>query len=112
MAHVSSRYGQRHSILGSLAQGVSLPLLRLIGWAGSFHSPHSRFAQRTIESLRQKLDRGETAYLIGLGSGGHDSGAALVEVSRAGGIRVLGNHEEERFRQVKHYKKYPSRAVG
>ena len=38
------------------------------------------------ESLRSKLARGETAYLAGLGIAGHNSGAALVEVSEQHGV--------------------------
>ena len=57
------------------------------------------------------MARGETSYLAGLGIAGHNSGAALVEVSARHGVRLLGNDEEERFIGVKHFGGYPTQSI-
>mgnify|MGYP003694475413 CR=1 FL=1 len=46
--------------------------------------------------VRAALERGETVYLAGIGAAGlHNSGVALIEVSRAHGPRIICNNEEE-----------------
>jgi carbamoyltransferase len=42
----------------------------------------------------------------------HNSGAALVEVTREAGPRIICNNEEERFSAEKHSTKYPERAIA
>lgn len=62
--------------------------------------------------IREKLARGETAYLAGLGPPGtHNSGVALVEVTQANGPRLIVNNEEERFSGNKHTTEYPRAAI-
>jgi carbamoyltransferase len=76
--------------------------------AAGFHQLGSDFADAQIARVREKLARGETVYLAGLGpSGTHNSGVALVEVSRASGPRLIVNNEEERFSGNKHTTEYP-----
>ena len=86
--------------------------LCLIGNLRKSYAMESRYARETLESLRQKLQNGETAWLVGLNPGGHDTGIALVECSRAEGIRLHCNHEESRFIGLKHCDKFPSSAIG
>jgi carbamoyltransferase len=43
--------------------------------------------------------------------GPHNSGVALVEASRERGIRLICNHEEERFSGEKHSTEYPRNAL-
>jgi carbamoyltransferase len=77
-----------------------------------FHRLDSDFADRRIALVREKLARGETVYLVGLGLPGmHNSGAALVEVTQAGGPRLLVNNEEERFSGNKHTTEYPRASI-
>jgi carbamoyltransferase len=57
-----------------------------------------------------KLERGERAYIVGTSVNGHNTGAALVEVS-AQGPRILCNDEEERFRGIKHCADYPRLSI-
>jgi carbamoyltransferase len=73
--------------------------------------PDSHFARERIESMRARLDRGETVYLAGLGVAGHNSGAALLEVTAKNGIRLLSNDEEERFSGIKHFAEYPTHSL-
>lgn len=62
-------------------------------------------------ALRASLARGETAYLAGIGVSGHNSGAALIEVSEHRGIRLISNDEEERFTGIKHCSVYPTESL-
>jgi carbamoyltransferase len=69
------------------------------------------FAER-MKSLRDKIDRGEPSYLIGIGAGGHDSGASLIEVSSLGETTILASHAEERFVGAKRYAGYPRHSLA
>jgi carbamoyltransferase len=69
------------------------------------------FTKRRIASVRAALERGETVYILGIGAGGHNAGVGLVEASKARGIRLLANHEEERFRAIKHFQRFPHQSV-
>ena len=83
-----------------------------MGRAG-FHQLGSDFANERLAHVREKLGRGETVYLAGLGlPGTHNSGVALVEVTQANGPRLIVNNEEERFSGNKHTTEYPRVSVG
>jgi carbamoyltransferase len=78
-----------------------------MGLAG-FHQFRSDFAKARIAHVREKLDQGETVYLAGLAPPGtHNSGVALVEVTKTNGPRLIVNNEEERFSGNKHTTEYP-----
>jgi carbamoyltransferase len=78
----------------------------------NIHRLASAFAQDRLLAMRADLERGATVYLAGIGIGGvHDSGVALVEASRERGIRLVCNHEEERFSGIKHSTEYPANAI-
>jgi carbamoyltransferase len=94
--------------LGRAAYRAVLPIVRTFG---IFHAQDGRYATERIASLQRKLEDGETAYIVGIGAGGHNTGVGLVEVSKQRGIRLVANHEEERFRAIKHYQKFPSQSV-
>jgi carbamoyltransferase len=80
--------------------------------AAGFHQLGSRFAEQRVALLRQRLLRGETIYLAGLGAPGtHNSGVALVEVTQANGPRLVVNNEEERFSGNKHTTEYPRQSI-
>ena len=80
--------------------------------AAGFHQLGSEFADARIAHVRDKLARGETVYLAGLGAPGtHNSGVALVEVTQAHGPRLILNNEEERFSGNKHTTEYPRASV-
>jgi carbamoyltransferase len=73
---------------------------------------NSVFASERLRAVRAELDRGATVYLAGISPGGpHNSGVALVEASSEGGIRLICNHEEERFSGNKHSTEYPRNAL-
>ena len=73
---------------------------------------NSHFAAERSQELVARLARGEAAYLAGISIGGfHNTGAALVEVTAAGGLRIICNNEEERFSGRKHATTYPSASL-
>jgi len=65
-----------------------------------------------LAEIGERLARGETVYLAGIVTPAHDTGIALVEVSRANGIRLVSNDQEERFSRVKHDDRFPEHAIG
>ena len=72
----------------------------------------SRFALDRLRAVRAALDRGETVYLAGVGAAGlHNSGVALIEVSRDRGPSIICNNEEERFSGKKHTDDFPRHAL-
>ncbi|HTI50389.1 MAG TPA: carbamoyltransferase C-terminal domain-containing protein, partial [Planctomycetaceae bacterium] len=75
------------------------------------HAPESDYARRQADALREKLARGETAHLIGIGPAGHNSGVALVRVSAAEGITLIANDEQERLSGIKHDAGFPVEAI-
>jgi carbamoyltransferase len=82
-----------------------------MGRAG-FHQLGSDFANERLARVREKLRRGDTVYLAGLGlPGTHNSGVALVEVTQANGPRLIVNNEEERFSGNKHTTEYPKASI-
>ena len=61
-----------------------------------------------LEAVRASITRGDTVYLVGIGATGlHNSGVALIEVSRDRGPRIICNNEEERFSGKKHSTDFP-----
>ncbi len=80
--------------------------------SAGFHQLGSAFAEARLAHVREKLGRGETVYLAGLGlPGTHNTGVALVEVTQANGPRLILNNEEERFSGVKHTTEYPRKSI-
>jgi len=76
------------------------------------HQLGSDFSNNRLARVREKLDRGETVFLAGLGlPGTHNSGVALVEVTKAQGPRLILNNEEERFSGNKHTTEYPKASI-
>jgi carbamoyltransferase len=106
------RIGPRHPRLGAAGFHAGQWLgARWLGAAG-FHQLGSDFAHARIARVRDKLARGETVYLAGLGAPGtHNSGVALVEVTLANGPRLIVNNEEERFSGNKHTTEYPRASI-
>src|SRR3984893_5690513 len=106
------RIGPRHPRLGRMGFHAARWLgARLLGAAG-FHQLGSDFADARIARVREKLSRGETVYLAGIGPPGtHNSGVALVEVSQANGPCLIVNNEEERFSGNKHTTEYPKASI-
>jgi carbamoyltransferase len=75
------------------------------------HRADSAYARERRESMRARLARGDNVHVIGIGTSGHNSGVALVEVSAIEGVRLICNEEEERYIGIKHYRGYPEHSV-
>src|SRR3979490_2634512 len=106
------RIGPRHPRLGRAGFHAARWLAARTMGAAGFHQLGSDFADDRIARIREKLGRGETVYLAGLGPPGtHNSGVALVEVSQGNGPRLIVNNEEERFSGNKHTTEYPRQSV-
>ncbi|MCA9055978.1 MAG: hypothetical protein KDA75_19230, partial [Planctomycetaceae bacterium] len=112
MSDIRTRIRPRFPRLGRAVRRTITGLLQVIGRLTSCHGPDSRYARERLKSLNQKLIGGETAWLLGITPGGHDTGAALVECSLAGGIKLHVNHEESRFLGLKHCAKFPRQAIA
>ena len=106
------RIGPRHPKLGFAGFRFARWLAAKTMGAAGFHQLGSAFADARLAHIREKLARGETVYLAGLGAPGtHNSGLALVEVTQAHGPRLIVNNEEERFSGNKHTTEYPKLSI-
>src|ERR1700748_261865 len=106
------RIGPRHPRLGAAGFRLARWLAAKTMARAGFHQLGSDYAQSQLRLAREKLARGETLYLAGLGAPGtHNSGVALVEVTQASGPRLILNNEEERFSGNKHTTEYPTASV-
>ncbi|MBS0203107.1 MAG: carbamoyltransferase [Planctomycetes bacterium] len=103
--------GARFPLLERIVRSGTLPLLKAIGHSRKFFTLDSKYAQQTLSDARAKLQAGRSIFVLGFGCGGHNAGVGLVEASLAGGIQVLANHEEERYRGIKHFKRFPDHSL-
>jgi carbamoyltransferase len=111
MSEVFGRYGPAHPSLGRLGFKVTRPFATALFAAGRFYGKGGRYARERLASMQAKLRAGQDVYLMGITPSGHNSGAALIEVSSRRGIRLLCNEEEERYTGIKHYDGYPEQSV-
>jgi carbamoyltransferase len=87
------RIGPRHPKLGAIGFRFVRWLARKAMAAAGFHQLGSNLANDRLARVREKLRRGETVFLVGLGlAGTHNSGVALVEVTQASGPRLIVNN--------------------
>ncbi len=112
MSRTFGRFGPTHGVLGRLGAAVGYPILSAYAARQSFLTPSSRYARERSVALADKLRRGETAYLLGIGPAGHNSGVALLEVSAESGVNLIRNNEEERYTGVKNCTDYPEHSLN
>lgn len=105
------RVGPTHPWLGAAGARIARPLLTRYAARHDFHAPDSAYARERGAGFATKLRRGETVYLLGIGPAGHDSGAALVQVSRETGVNLICNNEEERYSGIRHCTEYPTHSL-
>lgn len=106
------RTGPRHPRLGRAVYRLTLRLYeKLCARRGIFRADSAAAVER-LNALRRKLDAGDTLYLGGIcASGTHNTGVALIEVSRERGPKLIRNNEEERFSGERHTTKFPDRSI-
>jgi carbamoyltransferase len=75
------------------------------------HRPGSEFGSSKLASLEQAIGAGRESYVLGLSTTNHNSGAALVRVSKHGNVELICNEEEERYTALKHYGQYPEHSI-
>ena len=109
---VFMRIRPRHPRLAAAGFRMLRPLLARFYASKRIFGPKSRFATEQLQAVRRALDRDETVYLAGIGPEGlHNSGVALIEVSRRQGPNIICNNEEERFSGKKHSTEFPGHAL-
>jgi carbamoyltransferase len=107
------RIGPRHPRIGAAGFRLALPLFERFYRRRHIHRAGSAYARARIGEIADKIAQGGTAYLAGISAAGtHNSGVALIEVTREGGPRVLFNNEEERFSAVKHSNAFPQMSIA
>ena len=108
----TSRFQPLRPRLAAAGFKAALPLAERYFRHKNIHRWNSAFAAERSQELAARLARGETAYLAGISIGGfHNTGAALVEVSRESGLRLICNNEEERFSGQKHTNRTPRQSL-
>ena len=112
MAKNIGRYTPAHPLAGRLAERLCRPLVRAAGAALRFYDSRSRYAIKKGQEMRDRLRRGDSVYLLGVGPSGHNSTAALVEISAKNGIVPICNNEEERFTAVRHEDRFPENSLN
>lgn len=106
------RFGPRHPRLAAAGFRAVLPLVERFYAHKQIYRATSAFAGARLDAVKTALARGETVYLGGIGAAGlHNSGVALIEVSREHGPRIICNNEEERFSGKKHTTEFPRLAI-
>ncbi len=107
------RTGPRHPRLAAAGFRITRPLFEWFHASKKIYRSTSAFAVARLREIRAALDRGEIVYLVGIGPEGlHNSGVALIEVSREHGPRIICNNEEERFSGKKHSTDFPRLALA
>lgn len=93
------------------AASISRPVFRAYARQCDLHTLDSRFASESLQRCTRKIADGETVRIVGIGCGGHNTGVGLVTASRESGIKIISNHEEERFVGLKHCKEFPQHSL-
>jgi hypothetical protein len=95
-ASLDAPFKPRHPLLSAMGFRAALPIAERFFRHKHIYRSNSHFAAERSQKLVARLARGETAYLAGISIGGfHNTGAALVEVTAAGGLRIICNNEED-----------------
>ena len=105
------RYVPAHPHAGKLVESLARPMVRAAGAALKFYDNKSHFAKLKGHEMRERLSRGESVYLLGICPSGHNSTAALVEISAKKGIVPICNNEEERYTGVRHEDRFPENSI-
>jgi carbamoyltransferase len=109
---VFGRWGPRRPRLARLGASAALPAFEWLTSLRGLVSFGSDPGQARLGELERSIRTGREAYVLGIGFGFHNSGAALVRVSAEGTVELICNEEEERYAAVKHCSAYPEHAVA
>jgi carbamoyltransferase len=101
--------------LAHWVSAAARPLLTAANARRGLHRLDSKLGRSRLQALAQAIQAGRGGYVLGIGTGLHNSGAALVRVREDGTLELVCNEEEERYTAIKHCSDYPEhsvRAVG
>ncbi|MGD9344583.1 MAG: carbamoyltransferase C-terminal domain-containing protein [Candidatus Aminicenantes bacterium] len=104
-------YSPSHPLAGRLVENLVFPFIKALGSALKFYDCDSHYATQKGQEMRERLGRGESVYLIGMGPSGHNSTAALVKISASEGILPICNNEEERYTGIRHEDRFPEHSL-
>jgi carbamoyltransferase len=107
----TEQYTPSHPLAGKLAESLAFPIIRAVGASLKFYDRKSRYAIQKGMEMKERLSRGESVYILGMGPSGHNSTAALVEISPTEGILPICNNEEERYTGVRHEDRFPEHSL-
>jgi carbamoyltransferase len=107
----TQHYTPSHPLAGKIVENLSFPLIRAIGSALRFYGCNSRYAVAKGQEMKERLNRGESVYLLGLGPSGHNSTAALTKISAEEGILSICNNEEERYTGIRQEDRFPEHSL-
>ena len=102
----------RHPRLAAAGFRLALPIAERFFRHKNIHRQDSQFAAQRSKELAARLARGETCYLAGVSIGGfRNTGAALVEVTPANGLRIIATTRKSGS-QVEAHQRLSSRVAG
>ena len=87
---------------------LTFPVWRIVG----YREYMSKEYRRIQCELKDRVEKNETVYLIGITLGTHNAGVSLVSVSKKKGIHLICNNEEERFSGMKHDWRFPIHSLS
>ncbi len=105
------RWGPRRPRLAKWGGRALLPVMDRYLSRHGLHRRGSEIGRSRLAALKQIIREGHEAYLLGLSATSHNSGAALVRVSKRGTVEMICNEEEERYTTIKHYGRYPEQSI-
>src|ERR1700730_7023214 len=108
---VFGRWGPRRPRLAEWGGRAALSVVDRFFSHHGLYRPDSELGRSGLAALEQEIRAGHEAYVLGFNTGTHNSGAALVRVSERGGVELICNEEEERYRAVKHCHDYPEHSI-
>ncbi|MEZ5943081.1 MAG: carbamoyltransferase C-terminal domain-containing protein [Planctomycetaceae bacterium] len=111
MAKNTGSIGGRWPLFGDFCGWMLKVLARPLFTSGKVFQLHQQPAQAVLKRFQEKIARGESGLVVGLGVAGHNAGVALAKVSAEKGIEFLANDEEERFTGIKHYGEFPKQGL-
>ena len=88
-----------------------MPTARALGKLHGITAPGGPEEAQIVHRIQARMSRGESVLLVGVTAATHAASVAVVEADQQG-IRLLANHEEERFAGVKHYAGFPRHALA
>jgi carbamoyltransferase len=105
------RWGPRRPRLTRWGGRAALAVVDRVLSHRGLHRLGSQLGESQIAALRQAIRAGRETYVLGICTGIHNAGAALVRVSEYGAVELICNEEEERYTAEKHCHEYPEHSL-